>query len=149
MSVVAKVYRGDLVDMTHLGHVAVVDTTGRLLYSAGDPKRVTYVRSSAKPIQALVALESGAVDHYALDERELSLLCASHNGERFHTDAVQSILIKAGLDTSYLQCGTHPSLNPSVATTQGTLEMMHSNCSGKHSGMLVTTKFLEEAVDTY
>ena len=149
MSVVAKVYRGELVDMTHVGHVAVVDAQGKILYACGDPERVTYVRSSAKPMQALAALQSGAVDAYGLDERELALLCASHNGESFHIESVQNILTKAGLDTSYLQCGTHPSLNPRVALTQGSLQTVHSNCSGKHAGMLIATKFLEEDLETY
>lgn len=149
MNTVARVYRGELVDMTHQAHVAVVDCEGQLLHSLGDPTRVTYVRSSAKPMQALVALESGAVDAYGLDERELALLCASHNGESFHTTTVERILGKAGLDTSYLQCGTHPSLNAQVALSQGELQAKHSNCSGKHAGMLITTKFLAEDVSTY
>ena len=78
MSVVAKVYRGSIVDLTHIGHVAVVDKEGNILYSYGDAKRATYIRSCAKPIQALVALESGAIDAYGISEEELaSSLCFS------------------------------------------------------------------------
>ncbi len=144
MSIVAKVYRGPIVDLTHIGHVAVVDCSGEILHSYGDAKRVTYIRSCAKPIQALVALESGAIDAYGVSEEELALLCASHNGEKVHTDTVKKILAKAGLGIEHLQCGTHDSLNPQIATLLkeegGVLDNSNSNCSGKHSGMLLGNK---------
>lgn len=153
MSIVAKVYRGPIVDLTHIGHVAVVNHKGELLHSYGNPNRVTYIRSSAKPIQALVALESGAVDEYGITKEELALFCASHNGEKVHTDAVKSILAKAGLSVKNLQCGTHPSLNSDIAALlkeEGeVLDNSNSNCSGKHSGMLVGSNFLGDDLDSY
>lgn len=91
MSVVAKVYRGSLVDLTHIGHVAVVDYTGRILNSYGDPKRITFARSSAKPIQTIPILESGAIEAYGISDKEIAIFCASHSGESFHVDAVKSI----------------------------------------------------------
>lgn len=153
MSVVAKVYRGDLVDLTHIGHVAVVDYTGKLLYHYGNPDRVTFARSSAKPIQAIPVVESGAADAYGLTDREIALLCASHSGESFHVDAVRSILQKAGLTDKYLQCGTHyPFANYAAQELRNKglkPETVHCNCSGKHSGMLITAKYLNEDLDTY
>jgi L-asparaginase II len=153
MSVVARVYRGDLVDLTHIGHVAVVDYTGNLLYHYGNPDRVTFARSSAKPIQAIPVVESGAVDAYGLTDREIALLCASHSGESFHIDAVRSILQKAGLTDKYLQCGTHYPFADYAAQelrNKGLKpETVHCNCSGKHSGMLITAKYLNEDLDTY
>lgn len=153
MSIVANVYRGPIVDLTHIGHIAVVNHEGKLLHSYGNPKRVTYIRSSAKPIQALVALESGAVDAYGITKQELALFCASHNGEKIHTDTIKAILKKAGLGIEYLQCGTHPSLNPEIATLlekQGdVLDNSNSNCSGKHSGMLLGSQFLGDDLDSY
>lgn len=153
MSIVAKVYRGPIVDLTHIGHVAVVNHKGELLHSYGNPHRVTYIRSSAKPIQALVALESGAVEQYGINEEELALFCASHNGEKIHTDAVKSILSKAGLGVENLQCGTHASINPDIAVmleNEGkVLDNSNSNCSGKHSGMLIGSNFLGDDLDSY
>ena len=67
MEVLVNTYRGPLQDMMHTGHIAVVDYTGKLLYSCGDPERVCYARSSAKPMQAMCVLESGAVEKYGLD----------------------------------------------------------------------------------
>lgn len=153
MSIVAKVYRGPIVDLTHIGHIAVVNHEGELLHYYGDAKRVSYIRSCAKPIQALVALESGAVDAYSITEEELALFCASHNGEMVHSDTVKSILAKAGLGVELLQCGTHASLNGVVAQMlekQGVLlDNSHSNCSGKHSGMLIGSHFLGDDIHAY
>lgn len=153
MSVVASVYRGAIIDLTHQGHIAVMNCEGELLHSYGDAKRVSYIRSCAKPLQALVALESGAVEAYGISEQELALFCASHNGEAIHTQSVKRILQKAGLDVSFLQCGTHPSLNASVAKElekQGiVLDNSHSNCSGKHTGMLVGLHYQKEDAHSY
>lgn len=153
MSVVAKLYRGNLVDVTHIGHIAVVDYTGKILYHYGNPERVTFARSSAKPIQAIPCIESGAVDTYNINDKELALFCASHSGEDFHTNCVKSILSKAGLNEEYLQCGTHYPLakyatNKLIANNQEP-QSVHCNCSGKHSGMLITAKFLNEDLNTY
>ena len=153
MSIVAKVYRDPIVDLTHIGHVAVVDCDGEILHSYGDAKRVTYIRSCAKPIQALVALESGAIDAYGVSEEELALLCSSHNGEEIHANTVKKILSKANLGVKHLQCGTHASLNPEIATLlkeEGkVLDNSNSNCSGKHSGMLLGASYRSEDLETY
>jgi len=149
-NIIARVYRGELVDLTHRAHVAVVNADGELLYHIGDPNRVTFIRSSAKPIQALVACESKAVDAFGLSEEELALLCASHNGEELHVKSVRSILEKAGLSEDALQCGFHPSLDAKVAKTQPKeLSPAYSNCSGKHSGMLIAACHLGEDIGDY
>ena len=56
----AEVFRGKIAESRHYGHVAVCDSSGQLLAWAGEPDTVTYIRSAAKPIQALdVALLRG------------------------------------------------------------------------------------------
>ena len=153
LSIVARVYRGDLVDTTHIGHIAVVDYTGKLLYYCGNPNRVTFARSSAKPIQAIPAYESGAIDAYGITDKEAAIFSGSHSSESFHTQAVESILLKAGLSKDYLQCGTHTPFAKYVAKelrNKGlNIEQIHNNCSGKHAGMLVTAKYMGEDLDTY
>jgi hypothetical protein len=57
MDILVKTYRGPLEDLFHTGHIAVVNSAGKLLFCCGDPDRVCYARSSAKPIQALCVLE--------------------------------------------------------------------------------------------
>jgi len=153
MEALAYSYRGDYKDLIYTGHVAVVDHTGKLLWSYGDPEKVAFARSSAKPMQAMCVFESGAVDAFGLEEREISLLCASHNGEEMHVEGVRSVLGKAGLDESYLQCGKHEPLYAPAAKALAEAGIpfseIHCNCSGKHSGMLITAKHLGESLDDY
>ncbi len=90
------VTRGGRVESVHYGDVAIVDATGRLIAYAGAPKeKFAFWRSSAKPFQAMPVVESGAVEEYGITEKEMAIFCASHNGEIFHTDAVESILKKS------------------------------------------------------
>ncbi|PYP66292.1 MAG: hypothetical protein DMD36_17580 [Gemmatimonadetes bacterium] len=63
--------RGSLVEAWHDVHVAVVDSTGRLLARSGDPDLVTYWRSAAKPFQALPLVEDGVVDRFGIGTQEL------------------------------------------------------------------------------
>jgi len=135
------VTRGGRVESVHYGDVAIVDATGRLIAYAGAPKeKFAFWRSSAKPFQAMPVVESGAVEEYGITEKEMAVFCASHNGEIFHTDAVESILKKIGLDPSFLQCGFHdPMYAPRAAELKAAgikASEIHCNCSGKHSGML-------------
>lgn len=146
--------RGHLVESIYRGDIAVVNAEGDILYQAGSPKeKITYIRSSAKPIQALPVIASGAVDHFGITEDEYAIFCASHNGETFHTKTVKSILEKIGLDESYLQCGVHPPIHRKSADElvrrNITPSEVHNNCSGKHSGMLTLAKYKDWQLDNY
>ncbi|MCL2565084.1 MAG: asparaginase [Defluviitaleaceae bacterium] len=153
MALIAKEYRGELADLYHYGHIVAVDTEGKILWQLGDPNRVTYSRSSAKLMQAIPVVESGALEKYNITERELALMCASHRGENFHTEAVLAILNKAGLSETHLQCGTHYPLAPYMEDklkAEGiTPTSVHSNCSGKHAGLLIAAKALGLGIDDY
>lgn len=144
--VLVEVTRGPLVENQHRGHVAIVNWEGKLLYSAGDPYHITYWRSSAKPFQAMPAVVTGAVDRFGITPRELALFCASHNGETMHTETVLSIFKKNGLSHDLLQCGTHLPYHEETARAMLAAgekpNSLHSNCSGKHSGMLTLTAHL-------
>src|SRR5215212_5005705 len=83
-----EVWRGRVVESRHRGHVAAVDGDGRLVAHAGEPKTVTYLRSSGKPFQAVPLLTSGAADRFRLDEAELAVACGSHSGEDVHVSVV-------------------------------------------------------------
>jgi len=143
--ILAKVYRGDTVESVHYGSVAVVDSKSRLMYSAGDPKFFTYLRSSAKPFQTLPVIESGTSEHFDFSTQELAIITGSHNGEKIHVDTVKKILKKINLPEKYLKCGTHTPLyytaqNITPKSNQNFSVLQH-NCSGKHAGMLALAKF--------
>lgn len=141
-----SVTRGKLVETVHLGAMAIVDADGKLLHSIGDPQLVTFPRSSTKPFQVMPFVESGGLDHFGFGERELALMCASHCGEEFHTTTVQAMLDRIGLDKSALMCGIHAPINKAAAARLDAAgekpTTLHSNCSGKHTGMLAMARFL-------
>lgn len=153
MNIVAHVHRGGVVESTHLGHVAVVDHQGALLYAYGDPYRLTYARSAMKPIQALPIIETGAADHFHLGQADLALCCASHSGEERHRTRALSILQIAGQDETVLQCGTHVPRDEEsyrqLLKSGQSLTPLYSNCSGKHAGMIATAVHMGEDLQTY
>jgi L-asparaginase II len=131
---------GYTVENVHAGSIAVVDSTGRLLWSAGDPDYMTFTRSALKPFQALPFILDDGPARFGITRDELALLCASHSGEEKHLKGVQSILGKIGLDETHLECGCAAPLyydTVGKAPPPGARwRSLHHNCSGKHSGFL-------------
>ncbi|SDP13592.1 asparaginase [Paenibacillus sp. yr247] len=153
MNITTKVYRGDVVESIHLGHVAVVDADGRLIYAYGDPHRLTYARSSMKPIQAIPVVETGTADRFNFEPADLSLCCASHSGEERHRSRASAILQRSGQNESVLECGTHVPRDEEsykqLIREGRELTPIYSNCSGKHSGMVATAVHMGEDPNTY
>lgn len=150
---VLELTRGQIVESTHSGAIAVVDTHGNLLASYGDPKTVAFLRSSAKPFQVLPFVETGGVRHFGMNVKELALACASHEGSDEHVSVAKSILLKAGLDERYLQCGSHLPGDPEVfkrlIRNNETPTPIRNNCSGKHSAMLAHAKMRAWPLEDY
>jgi L-asparaginase II len=137
--ILAKVYRGKTVESIHYGSVAVVDSSGRLIYRVGDPNFVTFLRSSAKPFQAIPVVEWGVAEAFGFTQKEIAIISGSHNGEKKHVKAVRSILKKIGLNKSFLLCGTHvPHYYTALGITppKRKFSPLQHNCSAKHAGML-------------
>ena len=136
--------RGGIVESLHYGALAVADAQGRLIASYGDPAAVTFLRSTAKPFQALPMIETGAADAFGLTPREIALVCASHKGMDMHAETAHSIQEKIGAGEADLECGIHAPYDPGthdrmlLAGEQATPN--RHNCSGKHSGMLVLAR---------
>jgi len=135
-----EVGRGKIVESIHYGAIAVVDINGKLVAWMGDPQAVTFLRSSAKPFQALPFLEQGGQAAYDLTPREIALACASHSGTDEHVAVVRSMQMKAGISEADLLCGVH--FPHHEATADAMRERKESptpnqnNCSGKHTAML-------------
>lgn len=138
--ILVNVNRGPIVESLHRGDIAVVNSEGKLLYSIGDPYKVTYMRSAAKPIQTLNVILSGAADKFKFTDEEISIMCASHYGEDFHRKTVEGIMKKIGLSVNDLLCGTTLSLNEEykrqLIWNHVKLNPTNTDCSGKHAGML-------------
>ncbi|HLG07101.1 MAG TPA: asparaginase, partial [Gaiellaceae bacterium] len=71
--IVVEATRGGVVEARHLVH-AVAVSGGEIVEVAGDPALVTFLRSSAKPFQALPVVRARP----DLDDAEVAIACASH-----------------------------------------------------------------------
>lgn len=148
-----EVTRGDLVESVHSGSIAIVDSNGKLLSSYGDPHTVAFLRSSAKPFQALPFVERGGVEYFRLTPRELSLACASHEGSDLHVQTVRDIQAKAGVEERQLQCGVH--LPGDVEAFKSLIlrgaqpTPNQNNCSGKHTAMLAHARMRGFPLESY
>lgn len=140
--VLVDVFRGSVVESRHRGALAIYDSEGKKLFSAGDIERAIFPRSAIKSIQALPLVESGAADAFGFENADLAMACASHSGEPEHAARALSMLKRAGLDASALECGSHWSSQQNVLIEQarsGSVPTaLHNNCSGKHAGFLAT-----------
>jgi L-asparaginase II len=146
------VHRAGHVESRHRCSVAAWEG-GRTILALGDTGHPVFMRSAAKPFQALNFVISGAADRFGATEEELAVVCASHGAEEVHVRAVLSLLARAGLDGSALGCGAHPPLcaaaNLSLAREGMEPEAVHNNCSGKHAGMLLTALQMGAPLDSY
>lgn len=137
------VRRGPIVESVHRAIVAVASPEGKRLARLGDAGQVTFLRSAAKPFQALALVESGAAEAFDLTDQDLAIIAGSHGGEDRHVKAVEGILAKGGLSPGALQCGVHrPYHGPTAARIGDGATVLHHNCSGKHSGMLLLAQHL-------
>jgi L-asparaginase II len=116
--IVVRVRRGAVVEATHVVH-AVAVRDGSVVAEAGETDRVWYLRSAAKPFQALPLVRA----RDDVTDEELAIASASHLASPEQLDAVRSLLAKAPADEDELECGPEPT-------------PLHHNCSGKHAGML-------------
>jgi L-asparaginase II len=126
-----EVTRGSVVEAVHTVHaVAVAD--GRVVASAGDAQLLTFLRSSAKPIQALPLVRSRP----DVGDREIAIACASHRALPEQLDAVRSLLALAPATEDELETGPAPT-------------PIEHNCSGKHAGFLAVCKARGLATNGY
>jgi L-asparaginase II len=150
---VFEVTRGDIIESVHHGAIAVADTEGSLIAWHGNPQMITFLRSSAKPFQALPIIESGAATALGLTPKQIAVICASHSGTDMHAATVASVQVQAGIEEGDLQCGVHPPSDPETLKRleEKGLELTPNrhNCSGKHSGMLALAHFLGESIADY
>ena len=116
--ITVQVRRGDVVEATHLVH-AVAVRDGAVVAEVGDTDRVAYLRSSAKPLQALPLVRARG----DLTTEEIAIASASHLASPEQLAAVRSLLARAPAGEDELECGPEPT-------------PLQHNCSGKHAGML-------------
>ena len=141
---IATVWRNALPECWHFGAVAVATPDGRLVARFGDPEAATFLRSAAKPVQALPLVLAGGIERHGLDTADLALICASHGGTPAHTARALSLLERGGFSVDDLQCGAHVPMDAEAAADLRSRGLspspLHNNCSGKHAGMLLACR---------
>lgn len=116
------VRRGPVVEAVHRVH-AVAVRDGEVVAAAGDTGLISFLRSSAKPFQALPLVRSRP----DVDDAELAIAAASHLAHDDQLAVVRSLLAKAPATEADLECGPEPT-------------RIEHNCSGKHAGMLAVCR---------
>lgn len=131
--------REGIVESIHPGEVVVADNRGRILAVAGDQETVSFMRSSMKPFQALAVTSTGTMERFDLSDKDLAIICSSHQGNIEQARQVFNILWKADIEPNYLKC----------PIPQGKKSSLEHNCSGKHAGMLAVCQQRNWDLDTY
>ncbi len=150
---VVNVTRGPEVESRHEVDAVIVDGDGNVVESWGDADRSVMPRSSAKPIQAVPLITTGAAAAFDVDEVELALACASHNGESGHVERVLAWLERLSFGPEVLECGSqNPVFEPALielVSSGGDAGAEHNNCSGKHTGFLTVCRHIDLPAEGY
>ena len=132
--------RDGLVEQEHYGFAVRGDRTRELEKIGDDRNYPFYLRSCAKPLQATLLIDYDMDEKYNMSEEEIAICCASHAGEKVHTDLVRELLNKFGIPENCLKCGIHSPLSLSarkeLIRNNEDVTLIHNNCSGKHTMML-------------
>jgi L-asparaginase II len=145
--------RGDTVESIHYGAIAIVDADRRLVTQHGDPNAITFLRSTAKPFQALPFIEAGGAEYYDLQPAEIAVICASHSGTDEHVATIIALQAKTGVQQTDLLCGVHEPIDEATAQAmrlrgEAATPDRH-NCSGKHTGMLAYARMRGWSIPDY
>lgn len=122
--------REGILESQHQAQAVLCDLRGRIRMAAGDPNTSAFIRSALKPLQALAATGTGTLEAYGLSDRDLAIMCASHDGTPVLARQAFHILWRSGLEASDLRC----------PTPAGQLSPLNHGCSGNHAGMLAACK---------
>ncbi len=131
--------REGITESTHHVQAVVCDHRGRSLLVAGNPETATFVRSALKPFQALAVITTGTLERFGLSDKDLAIICSSHQGGIEQMRQVFKILWRCDIDPSALQCPVPP----------GKRSPLEYNCSGKHAGMLAVCQQRNWITSTY
>ncbi|MEQ8960285.1 MAG: asparaginase [Coleofasciculus sp. C2-GNP5-27] len=134
-----RLLREGIAESTHHAQAVLCDERGRVLSVAGNSETSTFIRSALKPFQALAVTTTGTLERYNLNDRDLAIICSSHQGHLEQVRQVFKILWRCDVDPSALQCPIPP----------GKQSALEYNCSGKHAGMLAVCRQRNWSIDSY
>lgn len=131
-----SIKRGPIIECAHRGLVAVFDGEAQLVKQWGDIDTLVHTRSTAKPFQILPLLKISP-----LKPEDLVLFMSSHAGDDLHTSRLEQILHEFAWSKNQLKCGIHPPQSQQalfeLLKHHKQASVLHNNCSGKHTAMLI------------
>jgi L-asparaginase len=125
-----RLLREGIVESRHYVQAVVADDRGRPLSQAGSAETATFVRSALKPFQAMAVTSTGTLEQFRLGDKDLAIICSSHQSHIEQVRQVFNILWRSDTDPTILQC----------PIPEGKTSPLEHNCSGKHAGMLAVCK---------
>lgn len=131
--------RSGILESTHQVEATVCDSRGRVLLMAGNAGASAFIRSALKPFQALAVTSTGTLQKYNLSDRDLAIICSSHQGTIEQARQAFNILWRADVDPEALQC----------PIPLGKTNRLEHNCSGKHAGILAVCQNLDLPLHKY
>jgi len=150
---VAVTERNGIVDCRHYASAVLVDDTGSIVWSLGDPERIVFERSTTKPFRALAVLRGGCLSAFRLTEGDIALVAGSHSGTIDHVGHAAELLAKIGASVDEVQCGIRLPLGEDglrqLATAGQPLNALHCDCSGEHIGILALCRRLDYSTRDY
>ncbi len=128
-----------------MGHFLALNSDGSIALQKGNPTLAIFPRSSVKSIQAAAMVRHGL----KLEPRLLALVCASHSGTPMHQSAALEILATQSLSERDLRNVKDKPLDEKLRAATLEPTELAMNCSGKHAGMVVTSKINSWSVESY
>jgi L-asparaginase II len=152
--VLVRQVRNGVEESAHRGDIVEVDVAGRTLRVLGNPERVVFLRSCAKPFGVAALLEADGVRELELEPAEIAIMASSHSGEDLHVRTLQALFRRTGITGAALACGTEGM--PLDALTAARLARdgerpgpVRHMCSGQHSIFLLLAKLHGWRTDEY
>lgn len=134
------VTRNKNLETLHYGWVCILNKDKSIFYQKGNLNTQIFMRSSAKPVQAVPIVET----QLDVSDIELAIICGSHSGSKRHINVLKEIMKRYNLHSKDLQCGIHMPFDETetkkLIRNKIKPSTLHNNCSGKHIGMLSLCK---------
>ncbi len=111
----AQLTRNNFIEARHRGRLILLGPDGEVQLALGDIHEPFYLRSAAKPLQAIGSMKAGA----PLRGSQVAIACGSHRGTFEQMRAVQDVLTQGSTETNPLT-PANLALKPTLLRQAGT-----------------------------
>tara|TARA_B100001250_G_scaffold216103_1_gene185436 strand:+ start:2100 stop:3086 length:987 start_codon:yes stop_codon:yes gene_type:complete len=132
--------RNKNVESIHSSKCLIINSSNEIIFSTKNDLDIVFPRSAIKIFQAIPFAESGAIEKFGLNKKQIALSCSSHVGEGFHLKELLIWFKKLSIPLKHLKCGIHNPIDQSSSNklllSGNKPTQIHNNCAGKHLAML-------------